>query len=65
MLIQDLSRETKKHKNTFLSLQNLFWKNKGMHAVKQKRGRKSSKRAQVWIVNPHFSKIRALRTLHA
>ena len=32
---------------------------------KQKRTRKSSKRAQLWIFTPHFSKFRAFRTLHS
>ena len=31
----------------------------------QKRARKSSKRAELWIFNPDFSKFRALRTLHS
>ena len=62
LLIQHLSRETKKT-HIFIST-GLILGNKGMHAVKQKRERKSSKRAQLWIANPHFPKIRALRTLH-
>ena len=30
----------------------------------QKKARKSSERAQLWIFNPHFSKFRAFRRLH-
>ena len=30
----------------------------------QKRARKSSKRAQLWIFTPYFSKFRVFRTLH-
>ena len=35
-----------------------------MHAVKQKRARKFSKMALLWIFTPHFNIIRAFKTLH-
>ena len=65
MLIQHLSRETKKKQEHIFISTGLILENKGMHALKQNRERKSRKRAQLWIVNPDFSKIRVLRTLHS
>ena len=45
-------------------IQPLPAENKGMCAVYQKRARKSSKRARLWIFIPHVSKFTALKTFH-
>ena len=44
--------------------QGLFWKIRTYVRYNQKRARKSSKRAQLWVFPPHFSKFRAFRILH-
>ena len=44
--------------------QGLFQKTRVYLRYNQKKARKSSKRAELWVFTPHFSKIRAFRTLH-
>ena len=41
----------------------LILENKGMRAYNQKRARKPSKRAQLWVFTPPFSKFRAFGKL--
>ena len=48
----------------FLVNQDLFQKIRACVRYSQKRTRKSSKGAQLWIFSPHFYKFRAFTTLH-
>ena len=47
-----------------LHKQGFFSKIRACMHYNQKRARKSSKRAQLWIFTPHFSKFRAFRMPH-
>ena len=52
------------HKRLKISRQGLFQKIWACVRYNQKRAKKSSKRAQVWVFTPYFCKFRTFRTLH-
>ena len=59
----------KKHLISFLkqlfTYKSLLQKIKARVRYRQRRARKSSKRAQLWTFTPHFSKFRVFRTVHS